>query len=80
MTLLNNNKRLEGEVVYMNIEIENKIISWTRTYKNFLFFVIISCFGLVVRHFEFPFLSGDMREFLLPWFDDMKNTGGGSVT
>ena len=70
-------KRDIGDVVdCMNVKIENKIISWLKIYKNILFFGTISFVGLIARYLEVPFLSGDMQDFLIPWFNSMKKWGG----
>lgn len=61
----------------MQIRVEDKIVFWFRKHKNSLFFLMINFFGILIRCSGFSFLSGDMQEFLLPWFNSMKNVGGG---
>lgn len=31
--------------------------------------------GLLIRIDGLPYISGDMRAFLLPWFEEVKNGG-----
>lgn len=64
----------------MQIRVEDKIVFWFRKHKNSLFFLMINFFGILIRCSGLSFLSGDMQEFLLPWFNSMKNVGGGGST
>lgn len=40
---------------------------------------MINFFGILIRCSGFSFLSGDMQEFLLPWFNSMENVCVGGV-
>ncbi len=64
----------------MQIRVEDKIVFGLESIKNSLFFND-KFFRNTHKVFRFSFLSGDMQEFLLPWFNSMKNVcGGGSST
>lgn len=56
--------------------IENRIVSAVLRYQNSLFFIFALLLGLVARWNGRNFLSGDMKTFLLPWFDEIKARGG----
>lgn len=63
----------------MQIRAEDEMVFWFRKHKNGLFFLMINIFGILVRCSGISFLSGDMQAFLLPWFNSMKNVGGGAA-
>ena len=40
---------------------------------------MINFFGILIRCSGLSFLSGDMQEFLLPWYNSMKNAGVAAI-
>lgn len=55
---------------------EKKVIEWIEKNTNILFFAIISFMGIYVRYVGRDFISADMQNFLLPWYDEIKQSGG----
>lgn len=44
--------------------------------ESFAFILLITFLGMCARFFLFPVKSGDMQQFLLPWYDLIKENGG----
>lgn len=57
-------------------ETEKKWIDWLIKHKNILFFLIISFMGMFMRQQGQRFISLDMKNFLIPWYDAIKEHGG----
>lgn len=55
---------------------EKKLINWITEYRHILFFVCISILAFGIRIVGKDFVSADMSDFLIPWFDEIKNSGG----
>ena len=54
---------------------EKKLINWITEYRHILFFVCISILAFGIRMVGKDFVSADMSDFLIPWFDEIKNSG-----
>lgn len=57
-------------------QIENKLLDWIQKNLILLFLLIVSILGMVIRISGRTFVSGDAGDFLLPWFDQIKENGG----
>lgn len=57
-------------------KIEQKTLQWIDNKKNYLFFLVISMLGLLIRLVGFDFISGDMKVYLIPWYEMIKENGG----
>lgn len=56
--------------------LERKIFSWIEQYKEQLYFVILSVFGLILRWCCKDYVSGDASVYLLKWYREIKEGGG----
>lgn len=65
-----------GQVKEKMSDIEKKWMDQLVKHKDLLFFVIISILGMVMRQQGRDFISADMRDFLIPWYDSIKAQGG----
>lgn len=61
------------ETVMYNIE--KKALCWTEQHLNILYLVVMTILAFAIRLVGFPFLSGDMTLFLIPWFDNIRESG-----
>lgn len=57
-------------------KLEEKLLQWIDRHLILLFFIIINLLGIIIRITGWNFVSGDARDFLLPWFDKIKEIGG----
>lgn len=56
--------------------VEKKIIDVVNKKKNLLFFIIITCLGIVARLSGIHLISKDMEYWLVPWYNEFVNNGG----
>lgn len=56
--------------------LERKIVDWIIDHKEIIFFICISILALIIRISGKDFVSGDMQYFLIPWYDEIKSSGG----
>lgn len=56
--------------------IERKVVDYILKKKDFLFLLIMSILGLVIRVSGFEVMTTDMYSFLMPWVEHFKNNGG----
>ena len=56
--------------------VEKKIIDVVNQKKNLLFFIIITCLGIVARLSGIHLISKDMEYWLIPWYNEFVNNGG----
>lgn len=59
---------------------ESSIINWIIKRKNIILLVIICIAGFIARWSGLDFESGDMRGYLLPWFEEIKENGFSSLS
>lgn len=57
------------------LKIEKKLCEFCEKHVMVLTFILISVAGLLVRIPLYPFISGDMEGFLIPWYEVIKSTG-----
>lgn len=55
---------------------EQKFADFFTKHSSVLFFIVITVLGIAIRFVGKNFLSSDMYNFLIPWFDTMKEHGG----
>ena len=55
---------------------EQKFADFFTKHSSILFFIVITVLGIAVRYVGKEFLSSDMFNYLIPWFDTMKEQGG----
>lgn len=55
---------------------EKSIVDFFIKYKSILFFFVITLLSILARVVLFPYISGDMRAFLLPWYKKFVAGGG----
>ncbi len=55
---------------------EGRLIRWANQHFSLLILVLVSLLGLFLRISLFPILSGDAQFFLLPWYDQIQESGG----
>lgn len=55
---------------------EKSIMNYIEKHKFFIFFLIITALSLLLRSKMFNFVSDDYRDFLGPWFNQLKDGGG----
>lgn len=55
---------------------DRKNFDYRKSVENFAFILLITFLGMCARFFLFPVLSGDMQQFLLPWYDLISENGG----
>lgn len=58
------------------IKLEQKFLLWIEEHLFLLFFIIVSILGCLIRLTGKTYVSADARVFLLPWFDQIKESGG----
>ncbi|WP_167957524.1 hypothetical protein [Anaerosporobacter faecicola] len=56
--------------------IEKTILGVVEEKRHILYFYIISVLALVIRIVGFDFMSNDMSVFLIPWYNNIKESGG----
>ena len=54
---------------------EKKIRNWILDHKEVLFFVVLTLMSVYVRYKQKDFASTDFNQFLLPWYQEMKESG-----
>ena len=57
-------------------KIEKKAINFIEQNITIVFMVAITILALVVRYLCLPGISGDMEQYLIPWFETLKENGG----
>lgn len=57
-------------------KIEKKIWDWVTEHLEILIIIVGVIASVCIRFSLRGFPSGDMRDFLLPWYDEIKNAGG----
>ena len=57
-------------------KMEQKILQWIDARLLILFFIIINLLGIAIRMSGEAFVSKDASVFLLPWFEQIKGSGG----
>lgn len=55
---------------------ENKLINMIYKYKDILMLIFVSILALIIRISLLKFQSYDFKNFLLPWFEEIKKNGG----
>lgn len=57
-------------------KIEKKILNFIEQNITILFLAVITILAVLVRYFCLPGISGDMEQYLIPWFETLKENGG----
>lgn len=57
-------------------QMELRFCRWLDKHMVTLFFFIVTVLGGLIRLPGLSFVSGDASNFLLPWFDEIRNAGG----
>lgn len=60
-------------------EYEKRFLSNIIKYKDLYFFIVVNFIGIIIRCAGRSFISGDMERCLIPWYDQIKETGGFSA-
>ena len=60
--------------------IEKRLINYLEKYLIYYFLFFISVCGLVIRYLGRGFISGDMRNFLVPWWNKIAELGPDAVS
>ena len=60
-------------------EYEKRFLSNIIKYKDLYFFIVVNFIGIIIRCAGRSFISGDMEWCLIPWYDQIKETGGFSA-
>lgn len=55
---------------------ENKIVDYLLSHYRILFFVVVTVISILARYYGYYFISGDMKIFLFPWFEEIGSNGG----
>lgn len=55
---------------------EKKILSFLEKNKDIIAFTVISIIGLIIRYTGREFISDDMKNCLIPWYEQLKQRGG----
>ena len=55
---------------------EKKFTDFFTKHASVIFFIVITALGVAVRFIGKSFLSSDMFNYLIPWFETMKEQGG----
>ena len=55
---------------------ERKIVDILIKYSDYLFVLAITILSIYIRNRLLPIVSGDANYFLLPWYEEIKNSGG----
>ena len=55
---------------------ERKIVDILIKYSDYLFVLAITILSIYIRNRVLPIVSGDANYFLLPWYEEIKNSGG----
>lgn len=55
---------------------ERKLVDLVLDHMDLLFFLAISVIAFGIRLSAFSFLSGDMKKYLIPWFQQIQSLGG----
>ena len=58
------------------LKIEKQFISYVEDNKELIFLILISIIALLIRYAGLDFISGDMKNYLLKWYDTLKSGGG----
>lgn len=54
---------------------ERKIVDILIKYSDYLFVLAITILSIYIRNRLLPIVSGDANYFLLPWYEEIKNSG-----
>ena len=57
-------------------KVENKFINWIENHIDCLIIIGIVLFSLILRYFMLSYQSEDFKNFLSPWFYELKEAGG----
>lgn len=57
-------------------KVEKKIVEWLEKNRSILFLGIISLLAFIIRYKGLDMISGDMKAFLIPWYDEITEQGG----
>ena len=60
--------------------IEKRLINYLEKYLIYYFLFFISICGLAIRYLGRGFISGDMRIFLVPWWNKIAELGTDSIS
>lgn len=59
----------------MMTKIENKIIEWLKNRFDFIFFIMITILGVIIRYYLKDYCSADMDVHLLSWYEKIQTMG-----
>ena len=62
------------------LSFEEKICGWIRSHSFYIGCIIATALALLIRLNALDFKSPDMEVFLLPWYDEIVDGGGGICT
>ena len=57
-------------------QIEKRLLNFIEENMTILFVAVITILAVAVRYLCLPGISGDMEQYLLPWFETLKENGG----
>lgn len=57
-------------------KVEKKFINWIENHIDYLIIIAIILFSLILRYFMLSYQSEDFKNFLRPWFYELKEAGG----
>ena len=56
--------------------LEKKFITYVEKYLLPIAVIVMTILALAIRVCLFDFVSGDMGDFMLPWYNEIKEAGG----
>lgn len=57
-------------------KLEKRSIDFIIKNKNWFLIIVVTLFGFLIRLYGFSLISSDMEHYLIPWFNEVKSSGG----